>query len=237
MVDHLVIYLVCAVRIVLLLFKKTKKTINIIFSVVLCLILPLAINFVAILCERTLIYTLMLYPLVLLLIMPLLFEDWLPKLEGKLAFLNSALKKVTVVVLLIVSCLYTYQINTNYTMQYYNNELIRNYYNRMITQVQMTPGYDTSKKVVFIGKNQDPLLTQSWSVEEHFHGNMELKRLIDFRRECWIKEYLGTTFPLASTREKEKLLETELVQNMACWPNYGSIQIVDDYVVIKLSKE
>ena len=101
----------------------------------------------------------------------------------------------------------------------------------------MTPGYDTSKKVVFIGKNQDPLLTQSWSVEERFGGNMELKRLIDFRREYWIKEYLGTTFPLASSSEKEMLLKTELVQNMVCWPNYGSVQIVDDYVVIKLSEE
>ena len=233
---YLAIYLIIAIRLFVLFFKKTQKIINVVFALLLCAILPLALNFVVVLCGRDMVYILMLYPLVMILFIPILFEEWLPNLEGKWELLNYNLKRITVVILLIVSCLYTYQINTNYTMQYYNNELIKNYYNRMITQVQMTPGYDTSKKIVFIGKNQDPLLTKSWNAEERFGGNMELERLIDFRREYWIKEYIGATLPLASDSEKESLLETDVVKNMVCWPNYGSVQIINDYVVIKLSE-
>lgn len=234
---YLAIWIICAIRICILFFKKTKKAINIICSIIFCLILPVAINFVVIMCGRQMVYTLMLYPLVMILFIPVLLDEWLPKLEGKLELLNCCLKKITVAVLILLSCFYTYQTNTNYTIQYYSNEQVVNYYNRMVTRVQMTPGYDTSKKWVFIGKNNDPLLTKSWNISDHFRGNMELERLIDFRREYWIKEYLGITLPIAKDEEKARIGNTETVKDMTCWPNDGSVQIIDDYVIIKLSDE
>ena len=49
----------------------------------------------------------------------------------------------------------------------------------------------------------------------------------------WIRNYFGYTFPVASDNEIAELNKSDEVRNMPCWPNEGSIKVIDDTVVIK----
>ncbi len=234
--SYLVIGVICAVEIGILFFKKTKNYINIICCLIFCLLLPIAVNFVSFMCSVEDIYTLMVFSFVMILFLPVILQELLPSFEGKMAVFTRYLKKATAVILIIISFCYCYQTNTNYTIQFYNNQQLTNYYNRIITQTQMTEGYDTGKKWVFIGNVEDPLLTKSWNNINLIGGNMTFKSLISFRQENWIRAYLGISIPTATAADKAALIETDAVQNMPCWPNEGSIQIIDNFVVIKLGE-
>lgn len=234
--SYAVIGLISLAELIIVFVTKKVKPLHILSCFVFCALLPLAANFVVVMCGIDDVYTLMVFPLVTLLFLPLILESIIPATNGKHTRITKYLGRATVAVLGIIICLYAYQANANYTIQYYNNEQIKNYYNRMITQVQMTEGYDTEKKWVFIGEINDPLLTKSWSKVNHYGGNMALKTLLNFRRTSWIENYLGISVPIAKESDINILIETPEVLEMPCWPNEGSIKIIDNFVIIKLSE-
>ena len=234
--SYLLIGLICVSKLIIIFVAKKIKSINAIICFIFCMLMPLAANFIVVMCGLEEVYTLMVYPLVTLLLLPIILENNLPITCEKFKIAIKYLKKSTVIVLAVIVCLYAYQANTNYTIQYYNNEHIKNYYNRMITQVQMTEGYDLEKEWVFIGRINDPLLPKSWNKVNHYGGNLTLKTMINSRRSSWIRQYLGITVPIAKDSAKNALVKTKTVQNMPCWPNEGSIKIIDNFVIIKLSE-
>lgn len=232
---YLAVGVISLIELIIIFIKQKIRVVNIIVCLVFCVLFPIAANFVVIMCGIEEVYTLMVYPLVTILFLPVVFQSGMVLTEGGFKKAVEYLKKSTVTILIIIIFYYSYQANVNYTIQYYNNQQVTNYYNRMISQVQMTKGYDTEKEWIILGKVKDPLLTKSWNKVNHYGGNLKLKTIINLRRTSWMEEYLGINIPLAKALDKEKIKETETVKNMPCWPNEGSIQIIDDFVVIKLS--
>lgn len=193
-----------------------------------CLLLPLAVNFILIMCPEGDIYTLMVYSWLLVPCVPviLLLDEtavWLRK---------------TAVVLLAVFCFtYGYHTNVNYTALYYLNRQVENQVASIITQVRMTEGFDTEKKWVFLGTMDDPLLRSPWRFALSYGGVEDAYYLL--RRPTWtywIWDYYGYMPPMAGEEESNALAALDEVQEMPCWPNQGSIRVIDDAIVVKFSQ-
>ena len=52
----------------------------------------------------------------------------------------------------------------------------------------------------------------------------------------FMNEYLNQDYEYATDEEIEALEETEEVQEMGTWPSSDSVEVIDDYIVIKLSE-
>ena len=133
-----------------------------------------------------------------------------------------------------------YYTNYNYTALHYANRQVENYLNSLTTQVRMTEGFTAEKKWVLIGEIHDPMLWNQWNEDLYFGGfiNCSAKGLLraTYSLHAWFNTYLGIGVPFASESETRQMMENAQVDQMECWPNAGSVQVIDDYVVIKFQQ-
>ena len=54
---------------------------------------------------------------------------------------------------------------------------------------------------------------------------------------CWFHNYLGLDTLFASQEEENALWHDDRVAQMPCWPAQGSMQVIDDYLVVKFQEE
>lgn len=193
------------------------------------IVFPIAVNFIVIMCPNSTIYTLMVYSFVVVLFVPIVVLNSIK--------IYKYIKIIIICILVLMSLNYSYLANVNYMAMYYANRQTENYLNAMVTQVRMTEGYDSTKKWVFVGNNiNDPLFHNSWGNIPMFGGNRN-DYINAYSRMEWVEKYVGYLVPL---EDNEIILnevgQSEPVKEMPCWPNEGSIKVIDDRVVIKLEK-
>ena len=98
----------------------------------------------------------------------------------------------------------------------------------------MTDGFTHDKKWVFIGDIQDPLLSSPWEHETRYGGNQHTEKLLNaYSRIDWISNYIGYKLPQAGADEISAFIQNAEVKSMPCWPDQGSIKVIDNAVVIK----
>ncbi len=198
----------------------------------LCVLLPIAANFSVIMCPDALIYTLMVYAFVLIPCMPLILMECLP--SDCAVQLKHMLTKGTLAVTILMSFCYAYYANVNYTAMYFSNRQVENYWNAIVTQVRMTEGFAPEQEWALVGSIDDPMLYSAWEDAVSYGGNRFTEDLLNqYSRLAWVSNYLGIQIPAADEQRVADLSRMEDVQQMPCWPAYGSIQIVEDTVVIK----
>lgn len=230
---------ICVGLIIFILRVYRKKLDSIVLTVLLCCIFPVAINFIVIMCPTSNIYTLMVYSFALIFTVPfLLLEIIEPRQFAERIFLNykKCIKKVVIFVTLVIIFSYAYLDNLNYTQLYYTTQKTENYMSSLVVQVRMTEGFNTSMKWAFIGDNfQDSLLYDNWEAVPRYGGNETTSSLINaYSRLSWIRNYFGYNISFVDEEQLTDLEKNPQVVNMSCFPNEGSIQIVNDVVVIKL---
>lgn len=213
---------------------KKKDLYQVILLILLSLTFPVAVNFVAIMCPNATVYTLMVYSFALIPCIPLIFQDALPEATGILKKIQRALVVFSVgIILFIVTC-NAYGTNTNYTSAYYDTCQTENYICSIATQIRLTKGFTPDKKWAALGNINDPLLDGTWDNVPLYGGISHSTSLVStYGFPQWLRLYLGYLPPWASEDEVLQLAGNEVVINMPVWPSEGSIQIVDDYVVIK----
>ena len=230
-VCYIVIMGLSAVTFGFALTKLEKQWLFIALSVLLFLLLPLAINFIVVMCPEGEIHTLMVYAFALIPGIPLVLLECLETSGVK--FKAACRLCISAVLVVMIFC-YGYYANVHYTAMYYANRQVENYLSSMVTQVRMTPGYDTEKQWAFIGNVSDPLLQSDWKQAMSYGGHCFTDDLLNqYSRISWINQYLGYQISEASRETLAELLKMEAVKEMPCWPNQGSIQVIGDVVVIK----
>lgn len=210
-----------------------KKPLICLAVLVLCCLFPIAVNFILIMCPGGYIYTLMVYPFVLVACFPLILLEDIP--AGKTA---GILKRtlLTVVTLWVISN--AYDTNVEYTSLYYSNRQTENYLNAMLVLIRMTEGFDTDKEWAFLGQIKDPLLRTPWQYEVRYGGNEPVESLINRgTRYDWFRHYFGYSVPMADDQIINQLWKLEEVKQMPCWPNQGSVKIIEDIIVIKCDEK
>lgn len=221
---------VAAFLLLWVLIFRVKKPLLTALALVLCGLLPVAVNFIQIMCPDGLIYTLMVYPFVLIGYIPVMILD---AAEEHFRFGKLAEKAIILLLSVLITC-YAYEANVVYSAQYYGNRQMENYVNTIIAQVRMTEGFDPEKEWAFIGQIEDPLLRSVWENETRYGGSESLQGLINRpTRWHWFQMYCGYWLPTADDATVAQLSQTAEVQQMPCWPANGSIRVIGDAVVIK----
>ena len=214
-----------------ILLIRIKKITLALFAVLMCLVFPVAVNFVVVMCPESWIYTLMVYAFALAGYVPIVLFTCMTDCGGKY---RKHLVNAIILGLAVLVGGYSYKTNVNYSALYFSNRQVENYLNSMIVQIRMEEGFDTEKQWAFIGEIEDPLLNCYWQYEMDFGGIEQTQWMLQrYSWPEWIRNYYGYTFPTASNEDVLRLYETEQVQNMPYWPNEGSIQVIDNFVVIK----
>ena len=121
---------------------------------------------------------------------------------------------------------------------YYVNRQVENYLSSMVAQIRMTEGFSVDKKWALLGEVHDPLLHNSWQTGPFYDGGGTTEALLNsYSQAQWFSNYVGYDVPYVDAKTEKALYANDVVKKMPCWPNYGSIQAVDDIVVIKLSDQ
>ena len=86
----------------------------------------------------------------------------------------------------------------------------------------------------------DPKLYDIWNVEPVYGGfiGSTAKGLLNasYSVDVWIHSFIGYETVYASVEEESVLAADPRVTEMPCWPSQGSIQVVDDYIVVKFQE-
>lgn len=227
-----------------ILIRKKIKPLMMAFFCLMGLVFPLAINFIVIMVPDGHIYTIMVYSFVLVGCAPLMLLESLPDNTEKI---NRRLTRIVGLLTAAIVFYNSYYTNFNYTALYYSNRQVENYLTSLITQIRMTKGYTPEKKWAFLGEIQDPLLLDMWknqwmSTEQApFYGGVTCCTAEDllttsYSFDFWIYSYVGYFPPSVTEEGKLEIWKDPRVAEMPCWPSEGSIQVLDDYVIVKFQE-
>lgn len=225
----------------LILIAKKGKVGQWLMVACLYLIFPISVNLIEVMAPESHVYTMMVYSFVFVYITPVVLAEELCSIP--IVVLKRGINKfgaqvvtATFLILSAVSINYIYLDNVNYTSMYYATKQTENYMNALVTQVRMTEGYRSSQEWVFIGESfEDPLLVSEWGDVPKYGGN-DTFYINAYSRIRWINTYFGYNIPLAEEKTINKLKEKSVVKDMPCFPDEGSICVVENHVVIKLSE-
>lgn len=231
----LVVAILCLAACILI--RKKTKPILAAFFCLMGLMFPLGVNFIAVMCPDAQIYAIMVYAFVLVTIAPLMLLECLPQGTGNTKIWLSRIISVLAACIVFYNGYYG---NLNDTAQYYADRQVENYFSGMYAQIRMTEGYTPDKTLAFLGeKIDDPKMWNIWNAEPSYGGFASAKNLLNasYSVDYWITTYLGYETDGASNEEKGRLWQDTRVKDMPCWPSEGSIQVVDDFLVVKLQEE
>ena len=138
--------------------------------------------------------------------------------------------------LLLTAVSYIRQSNENYMVLYYTNRQTENYFASMATRIRMAPGYRQDLRLAFIG---DDITDTTFSNDiyrrsEHIYGGYTGDSNYVKAGRSYFANYLGFHQPEASAAQIDELAATDAVQAMPCYPDDGSIQVIGDYIAVKL---
>lgn len=219
-----------------LLLQKENRLARAILAALLCLVFPIAVNFIVIMCPGSWIYTLMVYSFVLVPCVPVTLLECLPEGSGK-KFVPKTICKVVALLLAIVIFSYANGANISYMSMHFSNRQVENYVNSLVIQARMTDGFTAEKKWAFVGEVDDPLFYSYWSDVPYYDSTNPGNVLINkYSRQWWIQYYVGYLVPMADSSELEQVTQTETFREMPCWPDEGSIKVIDDLLVIKFQE-
>lgn len=220
---------------------------------ILCLIFPYSVGLIRIMCpfsENTYIpldniilddiYTLMVYGYVVVGYVPLVIIEALPKVCSKFfCAINTALRKCVMFTSAILVFLYAYCDEANYTNTYYVTRQMENYTTALVTQIRMTENFDTEKQWVFINYRFDPLLSNPWRTAPLYEGTLHYLQNA-YSRLDWIGAYFAYDPPIATDEEVDAILARKDIHgelaDMPVFPDYGSIKVIENMVVIKMGE-
>lgn len=235
--SYILISLVSAGMLAYLLIKYIRKWSIAFFTGFLCLAFALGINFIVIMCPDSGIYTIMAYSFVLISCFPMVLLECFPQNGEGRCPLPSLLRKGCAFSIALLVFTYSYQDNINYTGMHYANRQVENYCSSLVAQVRMTEGFTSTKKWALLGSPSDPLLYSQWEDAPYYGGfanARELAKAYSFTE--WIRNYMGYTPVYLSEEECAALAGDEAVKAMPCYPDYGSIRVLEDVVVIKFQE-
>ena len=162
----------------------------------------------------------------------LAYLEHLPLEEKK--NLMDGFRKVICLLAVVLVLFYGYYANVNYTAVYFVGEQIDNYLSGVVVKATMTEGYTTDKQWAILGDAQDPLFGCPWEDEITYTGLGFTQYILNqYSQGDWIENYIGYDLPMVSEEAKLELAAMDEVKSMPCYPNAGSIRIVEDTVVVK----
>ena len=215
-----------------------KKAGRIALLLFLILILPMSINCMYIFTAWSSVHTLVLYSFIAIYILTAIVID-----NGCLVALKPVLVNkcrrlsfdIIVVCMCAVICINTFIANEAYLNMYLRYENSYSFCTALIADIQMTPGYTSETRVALLGTYEDP------SFYENFDNLDSITGVAGVSPNVWSKWYLfeyycGYRINFAYDWQIEEVVQTEEYAQMSTYPDNGSIQMIGDVLVVKLSE-
>jgi len=236
--SYLLLYGLTLAAVVYVLATKIRQILPVLFTLVLMVFFALGVGFIEVMVPNGFVYTIMVFSYTLLLCAPIVLWELVEQPEKKPnKKIGQAIGSGIMALVLFVCFNYGYQANTNYTALYYTNQKTTNYLNALVVQVRMTDGFTADKEWALIGQIQDPMFYDMWESVPKYGGNSTFRFLVnDYAQGAWPANYLGIEIPYASEERTMELARMEQVKAMTCWPDAGSVAVVDNTMVIKFEE-
>ena len=212
----------------------------------LVFIFPVAYNLVYLMGDVAL-HTVMMYPTVMLFLECIYFANVV--LEGKDISIDNwknaidkkqkCVQTYGIVLLFAIIQLFLSYVHTA-NVTYLKMDLVQkesiSYMTTVITQIKQMEGYRTDLKLSFVEKANDPVLTNLDGERQFSYsgiiGTNNARGLATMRRyELFLKYYCG--FSQECINIKDTGIDKAIIDAMPKYPEKGSMQIIDDVIVVK----
>ncbi|MCQ2518976.1 MAG: glucosyltransferase domain-containing protein [Lachnospiraceae bacterium] len=216
--------------VILLKAKENRKQVITALALILVLMPPASLFFYIIL-PKSEIYSIMMFPTMIIFYLPC-FLISRAKFDDKT---KKSFIAIFGVLILLISSNYAFLENVNYNALYYSNRKVENYLTMMFAQIRATEGYSTDKPITFIGEHiNDPTFQDNWKLENYVLGGYcpAVEQLNVYSRSFYLMNYLGMSYTTISAEQKEKY--ADIIEDMATYPNYGSIYVTDECILVNL---
>lgn len=205
---------------------------------------PAAINSVFLIVdpETTVIYSLMMFGMVFTPICALSALEhvgWGSGISHKVYSQLSRLGCSVVALLLVYTCVYFgYLANVCYTKTAIQQEQTTSYFTRLITRIQSVEGYSTSLPVAYMdgqGKDNEQLQLHDFDTITILKPYHYTDKINLYNWQQYMRVWCGYAPATVSQEELDRISSTSKVQEMPCYPDDGSIQIIDGVIVVKFA--
>lgn len=167
-----------------------------------------------------------------------IYEKWIR--YNKIKNIIGILLTLTVYNNSIMANISYFYLNLSYERSYSDSVLILN-------QINSIQNINKCKKLVVLGdriikvaKEDDPVTGKSVTSGEMFIFKSTLDKSLLLNQEHTL-DFLNATYGLdlheVTKTEKNYLIKSVEAEKMPCWPEQGSIKVVDDIIVIKFGEE
>lgn len=221
-----------------LVFQKAKKAGQIFLLLALIAILPLTINCMYLFATVEAVHTLVLYSFVsVYMFAAVLAEASMPLvLNSRAAALSRriALEVVTIGMALVI-VVNIYIANEAYLCMYLQYENTYAFYSSVIAELKATPEFNETTTLAVIGDYQRPDFYQTkfdfaYKIFDTtgYHPN-------SYAQERFLEYFIGLPIPCATDEDIAEITQSQEYQNMPTYPYYGSMKMIGNFFVVKLS--
>lgn len=236
-VAHLFCLLVILVEILLWLRTPKQKGSGLLL-LFLGGILPLAINCIFLISAIAAVHTLMLYSTVsIYLLAAIMLDPHIPALTtatfgGKLRSAAVNIVPLCMALIILINTYIANEVPLKLHLMYENSYSLCTSIN---TQFQQTPGYTQQTPVVITGDQGFPSFDGQFDHLQTMIGQQTMF-LVNINYQNMFRYYLGAQMNLVDDPAIiEAVTATDAYTQMPCYPDYGSIRMLDGIMVVKFS--
>lgn len=231
-IAHLVLFALCLVGV----FMVAVKSVRVgrvgagVFIIVSVFLLPIAVNCMFLAMSNESIHTLVIYSFVAFYVLAAML---LQRVFDGGELIKRASRDVIYAALTIALASNVYFANEVYLEMYLEYENAYSFYSILLARAENTDGFDETKKLALIGHQDNAVATRP-EIDLGYITGPSRDLINIYSQENFIRRYLGSNIPLADETELAALAVTPEFDKMSEYPYYGSVKIIDDYVVVKL---
>lgn len=237
---HLLLFAAIAVLLLLWARKQKKPCLfRFLLLAVLIAILPMAINCMYLITTEGSIHTLVLYSFIAVYVLAAIVADLLLK-DVQTRRFAEILRRISVdgiaLLLSVIVMINVYAANTAYLNLHLRYENAYSFFTGITTQVQQMPEFQPGTRIAIIG---------DWIYPDFYWHNLDFTLYMtgvtgfmptSYSAQRFLDYYVGFRATLASSEEIAAIRETEAFRDMNIYPYYGSMAVIDNVIVVKLSE-
>lgn len=214
--------------------RKKLQIPRLLWLVALIGVLPLAVSCMYLFTTEDAVHTLVLYGFVAVYVLAVVLADLCMELVPETRVRQIALNALGFVLALVIAG-NTYIANEAYLLLHLRYENAYAFYTSLIADMKMMPEFDEDTKLAVIGTFREPdYYLEEFPFSDHITGTDGFLPDI-YSKDRFLEYYLGFPIPMASDDEIAAITATAEYEEMAVYPYYGSMQMFDNILVVKLS--
>ena len=254
---HITNIVICALLIALTIvcvykFTLWERKLELAFIGLMAFLFPFAVGFVYFMAPKAPFSMLMLYAYSMISVFVIclsefVMQDWVKTDVSNKRILGTEFETwgaALVTIVILFSCYGNYLLDSQaYFRTSIAYERATNYYNRILSGIEMTEGYNTGDRIVILGEfyykdNPSPIEIPMFYDDEGFREldgvTLENGFITSGVRNNFIRSYLGFNPGIVSDSEKVDIQNTPEYKKMPEYPKKGSIAKINDIWVVKL---